>query len=217
MGNSTYPDNTKLGQRGVLVLDGLDVGWHFADNIRRREFAKESTELVLLLRSVGGVPRVREEGSVRSVLLSYRLSFSGCCSSARGQTQNVPLNGSRASLEPIWNENLVFVLRVAVSQDVRTLKGLLKVAEDVVDDQNGLGGIRRTGDVYAAKIRVSVRGAETTHTFLARDANRIGSWSKQTYMSCSHQYLRRCLWPCSPLLQQGGHCSRACCGLRWRA
>jgi hypothetical protein len=61
--------------------------------------------------------------------------------------ENVHLNGARLALEPVGHVNLVLLLLVAVGENVGTLESLVKVAKDVVDDDNGLCGVRGAGDV----------------------------------------------------------------------
>jgi hypothetical protein len=50
-------------------------------------------------------------------------------------------------LEPVRDEDLVLLV-VAGGEDIGALDGLVKVAEDVVYDDNSFGGIGRAGDIY---------------------------------------------------------------------
>ncbi len=61
--------------------------------------------------------------------------------------QNIPLDGARLALEPVRDKDLVLLV-VAGGEDIGALDGLVKVAEDVVDDDNSFGGIGRAGDIY---------------------------------------------------------------------
>lgn len=79
------------------------------------------------------VGRVLVEESAQVLLLLVRVG-------------RVPLNGARLALEPIGHEHLVLGV-VAGGQDVGALDGLVEVAEDVVDDNNALGGIVGAGDI----------------------------------------------------------------------
>lgn len=65
----------------------------------------------------------------------------------QGERKNVHLNGTGLALEPVGHVDFALLLRVAVGEDVDALDSLVKVAKDVEDDDNGLGGIRGTGDV----------------------------------------------------------------------
>lgn len=65
-----------------------------------------------------------------------------------GGYRYVPFDGARLSLEPVGNQDLVFLVLVAGREDIGALDGLLKEAEDVVDDYNPLGGIFRSGDIW---------------------------------------------------------------------
>lgn len=69
--STTYADNTKLGQRCILLLDSLDIGRELGGRGGRREFAKKGTELLFLLGSVGGIPR-------REFVSFYPCAVSSC-------------------------------------------------------------------------------------------------------------------------------------------
>lgn len=66
------------------------------------------------------------------------------------QHQDLPLNGARLALEPVRDKDLVLVVGVTKGEDVGTLHGLVKVSKDVVNDYNGLLGVKRTGDVLSS-------------------------------------------------------------------
>lgn len=57
------------------------------------------------------------------------------------------LDGAGVPVEQVGHVDLVLLVLVAVGEDVGALDGLLKVAKDVVDDDNGLVGVGGTGDV----------------------------------------------------------------------
>lgn len=67
----------------------------------------------------------------------------------------VPLNGAGLALEPVGHEHLVFGV-VTGGQDVCALDGLVEVAEDVVDDDDALGGIIGAGDIGLQTIVLAV-------------------------------------------------------------
>jgi hypothetical protein len=50
-------------------------------------------------------------------------------------------------LEPVRDEDLVLLV-VAGGEDIGALDGLVKVAENVVDNDNSFGSIGRAGDIY---------------------------------------------------------------------
>lgn len=50
-------------------------------------------------------------------------------------------------MEQVWHEDLVLLVAVAIGKDVRALDGLVKVSEDIIDDDNGLGSISWAGDI----------------------------------------------------------------------
>lgn len=52
--------------------------------------------------------------------------------------------------EEIRHEDLVLVGGVGVGEDVGALDGLVAVAEDVIDDEDGGGGVGGAGCVYEA-------------------------------------------------------------------
>lgn len=149
-GKSTHPNNAKFGQGGKLVLDGLDIRRHFAGHFRWCEFSKESAKLLLLLRSIRGIPRnVSQQSLFR--LLEASDKAPPLLADGWATLTNSPFNTGRTALKPVGNEDLVLVLHVAVSQDVDALERLFKVAKNVVDDHNSLGGIGRTGDVLRGR------------------------------------------------------------------
>lgn len=59
---------------------------------------------------------------------------------------NAPLNGARLALEPVRDEDLV-LLPGAGREDVGALDSLVKVAKNVVDDDDSLGGVGRASHV----------------------------------------------------------------------
>lgn len=60
----------------------------------------------------------------------------------------LPLNRARVALKPVRHKHLVLLVLVTVGQDVGALDRLIKVAKDVVDDEDSLGSIRRTSNIY---------------------------------------------------------------------
>lgn len=58
----------------------------------------------------------------------------------------IPLNRAGLALEEVWNKDLVFLL-TAVGKNIGTLERLLKVAKDVVDNEDSLGGVSGAGNV----------------------------------------------------------------------
>lgn len=61
--------------------------------------------------------------------------------------RRVPVNLGRVALEPVGHVDAVLVLVVAVGEQVGALDGLVKVAKDVVDDNDGMLGVLRARDV----------------------------------------------------------------------
>ena len=76
-------------------------------------------------------------------------------------SKNLPLNGAGLSLEPVWDEDLVFGMVVACGKDVGSLEGLVEVAEDVVDGDDTLLGVRRSSHVFMFGIQ-NVSAMEVT-------------------------------------------------------
>jgi hypothetical protein len=108
------------------------------------------------------------------------------------------LNGAGLALEPVRHVNLVLLVVVAVCQNISTLESLVEVAEDVVDDDNGLCSFLGASDVLLQKVSVSCH------------------WSHKvirTYMSCNHQFPHKSPSPGIQRIRQEEHCSMACCGL----
>jgi hypothetical protein len=66
---------------------------------------------------------------------------------------NVPLDRARLAIEPIGHEDLVFLMIVAVCEDIGALKRLGKVTKYIKDEDDGFRGVIGTGDIY--KIPVS--------------------------------------------------------------
>jgi len=62
--------------------------------------------------------------------------------------KNIPLNRAGLAEEPVRNEDLVLVVLIAGRENVGALDGLVKVAEDVIDDDNALGGIGRASGIW---------------------------------------------------------------------
>lgn len=112
----------------------------------------------------------------------------------------VPLNGARVSLEPVGDEDLV-LLFVAEGEDIGTLNGLVEVAENVVDDDNGLGCVGRAGHVW--------REFKLVH------GNWVRSW--QTDRCGILQCPRRFPFSCIPWRRLGECCSKRHYGLTWQA
>lgn len=69
--------------------------------------------------------------------------------------QNRHLNGAGHAVEQVWHEDLVLLVLVAVGEDVCALDGLVKVSEDIIDDDNGLGSISWAGDICCKEHAVS--------------------------------------------------------------
>jgi hypothetical protein len=63
------------------------------------------------------------------------------------RVRRVPANIGGAAHEEIGHEDLVLVLLVAVCEDIGALQRLREVPEDVVDYEDGLGGIAGAGHV----------------------------------------------------------------------
>ncbi len=63
------------------------------------------------------------------------------------ERRDVPGDIGRVSLEPIRYKNLVFGLVVCGGEDVGSLDGLREVSEDIVNEENGFGGIGWASDV----------------------------------------------------------------------
>lgn len=57
------------------------------------------------------------------------------------------LNWAGLALEPVGHEYLILLMVVAEGKNVGTLDGLVKVAEDVIDDDNGLGSVGGASDI----------------------------------------------------------------------
>ena len=96
---------------------------------------EESGQVALLLRSVGWIPG--KSAPLEASMEEARL--------------NLPLNRARLALEPVGDEDTV-LLGVAGGQDVGALDGLVEVAEDVVDQNDALGGILGTSDVWFCQL-----------------------------------------------------------------
>lgn len=60
---------------------------------------------------------------------------------------NLLLNGAGLALEPVGHEHLILLMFVAEGEDVGTLDGLVKVAKDVIDNDNGLGSVGGASDI----------------------------------------------------------------------
>ena len=60
--------------------------------------------------------------------------------------RRVPGDVGGAALEEVGHEDTVFLL-VGGSENVTSLDGLVEETEDVVDDHDGLGGVRRAGNI----------------------------------------------------------------------
>lgn len=135
---TTYTENTSLGDGRVLLQNSLDVVRHQAGDLGRRVSSKELAEVLLLLVRVRRVP-----GIISQYLANPPLPL-------KPQPQNLPLNGAGLALEPVRDKDLVLVVGVAEGEDVGALQGLVKVSKDVVDDYDGLLGVERTGDVLSS-------------------------------------------------------------------
>jgi hypothetical protein len=66
---------------------------------------------------------------------------------AKGAKGHLPLDGHGAALKPIRDEDLVLVVVVTAGENIGPLDGLVKIAEDVVDDDDSLGRILGAGDI----------------------------------------------------------------------
>jgi len=73
--------------------------------------------------------------------------------------RRVPADVGRLALEEVWHEDAVWVLLVAVGEDVGALDGLREEAEDVVDYEDcargggGAGGVCRVGGLSSCLAR----------------------------------------------------------------
>lgn len=115
-----------------MGLDTIHIVGHIAGNLGRRELAKELAQSLLLL---WGIRRVAGRGQVSR-------SFSECNCSG-----DLLFNRARLALEPVGHEHLVLVVVIAIGQDVGSLDGLVKVAKDVEDDDDGLGSVGGASDI----------------------------------------------------------------------
>lgn len=62
------------------------------------------------------------------------------------------LDRARLALEPVRHIDLVLLVVIAVGENIGALDGLVKVSEDVVDNDNSLGCIGRAGDIYPQSV-----------------------------------------------------------------
>lgn len=56
-------------------------------------------------------------------------------------------NRARLAPEPVGHEHLILVVIIAIGQDIGSLDSLVKVAKDVVDDDDGLGSVGGASDI----------------------------------------------------------------------
>lgn len=131
-----YAEQTPGLDFGVGSLELLNEAGQGISNAARRVLLEEGSQALLLLGGVRRIPgRYWWRGQISRLV--------------RGRYQwppNSPANGARLALEPVRNEDLVLLL-MAGGQDVGALHGLVEVAEDVVDDDDALGGVRRAGHI----------------------------------------------------------------------
>lgn len=133
----TYTEDGKARDGRVTVLQGLDIVRDLPCDLWRRIRSEEVTQLLLLfirVRRVAGVGRV----SSLTALGSQLFTRVRCCSH---------LDRARLALEPVRNKDLVLLVIITVRKDICALDSLVEVAEDVVDDENGLGSILGTSNV----------------------------------------------------------------------
>jgi hypothetical protein len=131
-GEVTYADETELLDVFVVGLDGVDVVGDLASDLGRGERLEELAQLLLLLLVVR---RVAVPNSQKPPMGKHKA------------LQNSHLNGAGLSLEPIRDVDLVLLMGIAKGEDIRALKSLVKVAEDIEDDDDCLVGIGRASDV----------------------------------------------------------------------
>ena len=60
------------------------------------------------------------------------------------------------ALEEIRDEDLVLVMFIRGGEDVGALDGLVEEAEDVVDVEEGFGGVCWTGDIWICVVSMSL-------------------------------------------------------------
>lgn len=75
------------------------------------------------------------------------VSLSLFYSDVRKKDNRSPLNRARLAPKPVRNIDLVLLVSITEGEDISTLDSLVKVAKDVVDDDNGLGSIDGAGDI----------------------------------------------------------------------
>jgi hypothetical protein len=103
----------------------------------------------------------------------------------------IPRDVRRLAIKEIWNNNLVWSLRVAMSKDISSLQSLRIETEDVKDDEDAVFGARLASHVFFVTMAlVSKLCLETWPRRISR-----------TYKSLNHQYRRICLWVRIPLPQ----------------
>ena len=90
------------------------------------------------------------------------------------EAQNSHLNGAGLAVEPVGHEDLVLVVVVAGGEDVGALDGLVEEAEDVEDDDDGLGGVLGAGDICRRGLRLAQ--SQRTGGRGARDLQLSASW-----------------------------------------
>jgi hypothetical protein len=129
-----------------VSLDGIHILWHIAGNLGRRESAKEFAQGLLLLWGIGWVAVFRSQFLVL-LLLSPPSPIRMISAQVTGEPKNLLFNRAWLALEPVGHEYLVLLVVVAKGEDVGTLHGLVKVAKDVINDDNGLGGVGGAGDI----------------------------------------------------------------------
>lgn len=94
---------------------------------------EEASKVLLLLLGIGGKPENC------SLVLSPKFGYD--------LDMVLPLDGTRVSLEPVRNENLVLVVFIASRKDIGTLQCLVEITENVVYGYNSLGSLCRASDV----------------------------------------------------------------------
>lgn len=140
---STYADDGPRLDRGVFVLDTIHEAEDPVLAGRRRVLLEESTELLLLVLVIGRVPVIAGSDWVRLVANRSPAIFVF----AAGSKGGLPLDWAGLAVEQIRHKHPILGVLVAGGQDVGALDGLVEVAEDVVDDDNALAGIRGAGYV----------------------------------------------------------------------
>jgi len=94
---------------------------------------------------------------------------------------------------PIRNDNLVLMVVVACGKDVGALDRLVKIPENIVDDDDSLCGIVRTSGIFGIQVSQMREGCQ---------------FERGTYTSSSHRPRHTTPLRCIPSRRPEARCSR---------